>query len=160
MPSLGTVCAAELERSAPQKGKTVIENILMMVSAGIILMLGVIHLIYTFWGRKLTPRDPNLKTSMTHISPVISSETTMWKAWVGFNASHSFGAILFGLIYGYLAMFKAELLFKTPFLLALGFSMLGGLVVIGRLYWFSVPFRSLCVSLAFYVASVAISWMK
>ena len=83
----------------------------------------------------------------------------MWKAWVGFNASHSFGAILFGLIYGYLAIFNSEFLFKTPFLLCIGFAMLGGLVVIGKLYWFSIPVRSICVSFAFYVASVAISWI-
>jgi len=136
----------------------VISNILMVTSAGIILMLGIMHLFYTFHGRKLTPRDPALQNRMSQVAPVISSETTMWKAWVGFNASHSFAAILFGLIYGYLAVFNNELLFKSPFLLIVGFAMLGGFVVIGKLYWFSVPFRSICVSFICYVASVAISW--
>ena len=27
------------------------------------------------------------------------------KAWIGFNISHSLGALLFGVIYGYLAVF-------------------------------------------------------
>jgi hypothetical protein len=35
----------------------------------------------------------------------------MWKAWVGFNASHSYGAILFGLVYGYLASMSSEVVF-------------------------------------------------
>lgn len=81
----------------------------------------------------------------------------MWKAWIGFNASHSFGAILFGLIYGHLAISNSALLFDSPVVLGVGFAMLGGYVVLGKLYWFSVPYRSICVSFACYVASIAIS---
>src|SRR5450755_1764351 len=68
----------------------------MVLSASIVLTLGVVHLVYTFWGPKLTPRDPALQISMSQISPVITRETTMWRAWVGFNASHSMGLILYG----------------------------------------------------------------
>jgi hypothetical protein len=67
-------------------------RILMVLSASIVLTLGVVHLAYTFWGPQLTPRDPALQVSMSRISPVITKETTMWRAWVGFNASHSIGA--------------------------------------------------------------------
>jgi len=132
-------------------------TILMVASAGIIFALGVIHLVYTFWGRLLTPRDSALESRMREVSPVITSETTMWKVWVGFNASHSFGAILFGLIYGYLAIAAGGLLFASPFLLLVGFAMLAGFVVLGKLYWFSVPFRSICVAFACYVASIALA---
>ena len=52
-------------------------RVLMVVSAGIIFALGVLHLVYTFWGPKLTPRDPGLQVSMSQISPVITKETTM-----------------------------------------------------------------------------------
>ncbi len=76
----------------------------MVLSAGIVFTLGVIHFVYTFWGTKLTPRDPLLQISMSQISPVITKETTMWRCWVGFNASHSIGLILFGLVFGFLAM--------------------------------------------------------
>jgi hypothetical protein len=53
---------------------------------------------------------------MSATAPVISRETTMWKAWIGFNASHSLGAILFGLVYGYLALAHPAFLFPIPFL--------------------------------------------
>ena len=33
-------------------------RILMLLSASIIFTLGAIHLVYTFWGTNLTPRDP------------------------------------------------------------------------------------------------------
>jgi hypothetical protein len=132
----------------------------MVLSASIIFTLGVLHFVYTFWGPKLTPRDPALKISMSQISPVITKETTMWRAWVGFNASHSMGAILFGLIYGFLAIAHSQLLFKSPFLLIVGLAMLGNLAVLGKVYWFSVPFRGICISLACYVASIALSRLK
>lgn len=134
-----------------------IAKVLMVFSASIILTLGVLHLVYTFWGPKLTPRDPALQVSMSQISPVITKETTMWRAWVGFNASHSMGAILFGLIYGFLAIAHSQLLFQSPFLLIVGLAMLGGFFALGKVYWFSVPFTGIGISLACYVASIAAS---
>jgi hypothetical protein len=46
------------------------------------------------------------------------------KSWMGFNASHSLAPILFGLVYGYLALSKGNILFGSPFLLATGCGML------------------------------------
>ncbi len=129
----------------------------MVLSASIVLTLGVFHLVYTFWGPNLTPRDPALQISMSQIAPVITKETTMWRCWVGFNASHSMGLILFGLIFGFLALAHSQLLFQSPFLLVVGLAMLGGLAVLCKVYWFSAPFTSLSISLACYVASIALS---
>lgn len=127
---------------------------LMAVSAGILLALGTLHLVYTFWGPKLTPRDPALRTAMTQVSPVITRDMTMWDAWVSFNATHSMGAMLYGLMYGYLAIAHAELLFSSPFLLVLGFATVGGYAAIGHVYWFRAPYLGACVSLACYVAGI------
>jgi hypothetical protein len=111
----------------------------MVLSASISFTLGVVHLVYTFWGPQLTPRDPALQISMSRIAPVITKETTMWRCWVGFNVSHSMGLILFGLVFCFLALAHGQLLFHSPFLLVVGLAMLGGFVV-------------LC-----YVASIALS---
>jgi hypothetical protein len=129
----------------------------MVLSASIIFTLGVIHFVYTFWGLKLAPRDPALQISMSQISPVITRETTMWRAWVGFNASHSMGLILFGLVFGFLALAHGQLLFQSPFLLMVGLAMLGGLVVLSKLYFFSVPLTGVSISLVCYVAGIALS---
>jgi hypothetical protein len=123
------------------KGAAVLASILMVVSAGIILTLGVLHLIYTFSGKKLEPRDPALQVRMAEVAPIITRQTTMWKGWIGFNATHSFGLILFGLVYGYLAVAHREILFNSPFLLAIGLVMFCALVVISRVYFFSTPFH-------------------
>jgi hypothetical protein len=132
-------------------------RILMVLSASIVFTLGVVHFVYTFWGPRLTPRDPALQISMSQISPVITKETTMWRCWVGFNATHSMGLILFGLIFGFLALAHGQLLFHSPFLLVVGLTMLGGLAVLFKVYFFSAPFTGICISLARYVASIALS---
>lgn len=131
--------------------------VLMTVSAGILFALGLLHLVYTFWGPKLTPRDPALRIRMGEVSPVITRQTTMWRAWVGFNASHSMGAMLFGLIYGFLAIVHSELLFQSPFLLVVGLAMVGGFFALAKVYWFSIPFTGISISLACYVASIVMS---
>ncbi|MGD0306296.1 MAG: hypothetical protein ABSC71_15835, partial [Candidatus Acidiferrales bacterium] len=105
----------------------------------------------------LTPRDPTLQVSMSQIAPVITNETTMWRCWVGFNASHSMGLILFGLVFGFLALAHGQLLFQSPFLLVVGLAMLGGLVALCKLYFFSGPLVGMSISLACYVASIALS---
>jgi hypothetical protein len=129
----------------------------MTASAAIILLLGSIHLYYTFRGNKLHPRDAALTARMQEVSPVLTRETTMWKAWIGFNASHSYGAMLFGLVYGYLALLHPAFLFQSTFLLALGFVLLGAYVVLGRQYWFKIPYRGVTVALCLYIAAVGSS---
>jgi hypothetical protein len=94
---------------------------------------------------------------MSQISPVISKETTMWRAWVGFNVSHSMGLILFGLVFGFLALAHSQLLFRSPFLLIVGLAMLGGFVVLCRVYFFSSPLTGISIALACYVASIVLS---
>jgi hypothetical protein len=94
---------------------------------------------------------------MSQSSPVITKETTMWRCWVGFNASHSMGLILFGLVFGFLALAHGQLLFQSPFLLVVGLVMLGGFVVLCKVYFFSVPLTGISISLACYVANIALS---
>ena len=142
----------------PQNRESILAaKILLVLSASIIFTLGVVHLLYTFWGPKLMPQDPALRISMSQISPVITKETTMWQCWVGFNASHSMGLILFGLVFGFLALAHGQLLFRSPFLLIVGLAMLGGFVVLCKVYFFSVPLTGISISLACYVASIALS---
>ena len=137
-----------------------IARLLMATSAAIILTLGALHLVYTFRGNKLLPRDVGLIERMAQVSPVISDQTTMWRAWIGFNASHSMGALLFGLIFGYLAISHEAVLFRSPFLLAVGLAMLGGFFVLGKRYWFSVPFTGICIALACYLLSLLLAALR
>ena len=128
-------------------------------SAGIICFLGFIHLALTFRGPKLHPRNAALQTEMQRVSPVLTDETTMWKAWIGFNASHSYGLILFGLVYGYLALAQRAFVFQSPFLLAVGLMFLAGYVFLAKIYWFSIPFLGVSLATVLYASALFIVWI-
>jgi hypothetical protein len=64
-----------------------ISGILIATCAAIILFFGSVHLAYKFFTDQLTPVEGQTETAMKHGVPRISSGTTMWKAWVGFNAT-------------------------------------------------------------------------
>jgi len=129
----------------------------MAASALIIFTLGLLHLWITFHGNSLQPRDAVLLHSLKTISPKLTRETTMWNAWIGFNASHSFGAMLFGLVYGYLAVRLPTLLFASLFLRAVGLLLLGAYAWLGKRYWFRIPFRGIVLALLCYVLALAIA---
>jgi len=126
-------------------------------SAAIILFLGLVHLLYTFRGPNLHPRDPDLTARMMSVSPVISPETTMWRTWIGFNATHSFGLILFGALYGYLAIRHSAFLLHSLFLLALGLALLLGYAVIAKYYFFTAPFRGVVLAAVLYLLGVVVN---
>lgn len=131
---------------------------LVAASALVIFALGALHLLFTFVGTKLQPRDQTLLARMHEISPKITRETSMWKAWVGFNASHSFGALLYGCVYAYLALAHGAMLFASPYLLSVGLVLLCGYIFLGKRYWFSVPYRGILLATALYVAALIAHW--
>jgi hypothetical protein len=133
-----------------------VKTILMVISAAVILLLGLVHLLYTFWGPKLLPADPQLVDAMKAVPLVITRETTVWKAWLGFNASHSMAGILFGLVYGYLALAQPAVLDGSLFLQGVGLLTLAGLLLLCWNFWFSVPLAGISISLACYAASLLI----
>jgi hypothetical protein len=130
-------------------------SLLVAAGAAVVLALGVLHLVLTFHGPTLRPRDRALEASMRVVHPVVTRQTTMWKLWIGFNASHSASAILFGSLYGYLALAQPALLFRSAFLGVLGGLFLVGYLVLARTCFFSTPFRCLVVASMLYGAGFA-----
>jgi len=73
-------------------------GILIATSATIALFLGLAHIYLTFFTRAFAARDAALEEKLKSVSPRISDQTTMWRAGVGFHASHALGLIFFGLV--------------------------------------------------------------
>lgn len=137
-----------------------IPSLLVATSAVIVGLLGTAHFILTFRGPKLLPRDRTLKAAMEATTPVITRQTTFWRAWIGFNASHSLGAVFFGLIYGYLALIHPDWLFASTFLQVVGVVTLVVYVVLAKLYWFITPLAGTSSALVCFVAGVAMMWVR
>ena len=123
-------------------------------SAAIILLLGLVHLVYTFHGSKLQPRDPSLTARMKMDSPGISTQTTIWQVWIGVNASHSLCLILFGTLYGYLAISHSDVLFSSWFLLGTGLALLLAYVALSQLYFFRTPLLAIILATLLYLVGI------
>jgi hypothetical protein len=135
----------------------IIAPLLVAASAAIILLLGLLHLLYTFSGPKLLPRDSELQTRMQEVSPVLTRQTTMWKTWIGFNAGNSCALVLFGTVYGYLALAHIDFLFQSIFLLSVGLIFLFGYVILAKRYSFRRPLVGVLLATVFYVLGIIVS---
>ena len=129
-------------------------SMLVVASTFITFALGVLHLLLTYRGTSFHPRDRELESQMKVVAPLISRETTMWRAGVDFHASHSIGAVLFSLTYAYLALEPTQLLSKSPFLLSLGLAYLAVVAILCRLYWLRVPFWGMALATSLYVGAL------
>lgn len=136
---------------------TAASQALIATSAAILFALGSLHLLFTFRGPKLLPRDRALPQQMQGSALVLTRETTVWQAWIGFNATHSLGLMGIGALFVYLALAQPVLLLHSPFLLALDAALLLAYAWLSRRYFFSVPLRCVLLALALYAAGVAMA---
>lgn len=137
-----------------------ISRILVGASAAIALLLGFLHLTYTFFTRKLNPRDEELERLMRQVSPRLTRQITMWKGWIAFNTTHSLGIILFGVIYGYFSLFAWTLFVHSAFFTGLGIVFFAANLLVAKKYMFRSPLMYLALAAAFYVAGVVIAIAK
>jgi hypothetical protein len=77
---------------------------------------------------------------MKSANPILTKETTLWKAWIGFNASHSLGAIFIGVMNFYLAVLYFDLVQSDPFFFVLNIATTAFYLWLAKKYWFEIPF--------------------
>lgn len=78
-------------------------NILVLIGSGIIMVLGIAHLVLTLQSSPtrgpMAPLDPRLQEAMTvrgGIGMAPDIDMPLWAPWVGFNLSHSIGVLAIG----------------------------------------------------------------
>lgn len=136
------------------------ENIaarLLLGGAGLIfVVLGSVHLLYTFFTKRLHPRDPAVTTAMEQTSPQLTKQTTLWRAWVGFNASHSTGAIFFGFVMCFAALLNLRL-YAGSQIIQLGTAANTLFYLwLARKYWFRIPFLGIALSALLQVTALLV----
>ena len=131
-------------------------QLLIAFSATIFGLLGFAHIMITFFGNRIHPEDAELIGRMKNSALTINPKTNVWRGWIGFNASHSLGMILFGSVYGYLSVATPNILFGSYFLLTTGLLMLVGFLVLAKRYWFNAPLIGIAISSIFYIAGIAL----
>ncbi|HVP85403.1 MAG TPA: hypothetical protein VMS78_11835 [Rhizomicrobium sp.] len=129
---------------------------LIAISGFIVLAMGTGHLFLTLFTDKMDPRDRELSARMKEVSPRLTRRTTMWNLHIGFNASHSYGPMIFGAIYAWLALVHPSFLMQSNFLLAFGAVVFAAYLFLAIRYWFWAPLTGLSIAAAFYAAGIAI----
>ena len=82
----------------------------------------------------------------------------MWRAWIGFNVSHSLGAMFFAAVYAYLAIFELAFLLSTPFLVILSLVVLGSYLILAHRFWFRIPLAGIAIAAALFVVAYVIAF--
>jgi ammonia channel protein AmtB len=135
-----------------------ITRFLLDFGGGVFILLGFLHALYTYLDinrpRRLVPQDPAVAQAMATSNLRLSGTgTTMWRAWVGFNFSHSIGVVLFGTV----CIGAGSVLGTMPLpawmlfvLVVIGLLYL----VVGILYWFRIPVAGIVIA----VLCLSIAW--
>ncbi|MBT8124700.1 MAG: hypothetical protein KJO81_07750 [Gammaproteobacteria bacterium] len=122
------------------------DEILTIVGASIFGVLGALHLVYTFFTNKFDAYDPSVTAAMKGTSLILTKETTIWNAWVGFNASHSLGAILFAAIYIPLTVSYSNIINESIWFSILPVIVGLSYLLLAKKYWFKIPFVGILLS--------------
>jgi len=115
-------------------------------------VLGIAHALATPVGpadvKGLSPSDPQLAEAMTRSGLRLTRRTDMWRAWVGFNFSHSLGALVFAAFV--FVTGRSASVFATEAHVGVPLAVIVSVVylALARRYWFRTPVHG-CLLAAF-----------
>jgi len=130
---------------------------LFLIGALPFIVLGLAHAVATPQtpadAKGLSPRDPAVRDAMAHDSVLLTRRTTLWLAWVGFNLSHSLGAILFGAVVVLIGRSSASFEAQATVFLPLAVLVSATYLALGVRYWFRTPIIGISLASVCFVVS-------
>lgn len=121
------------------------------------LLLGIAHAVHTprqVKERKgLSPADPPLAEAMARSRVLLTGRTDMWRAWVGFNLSHSLGLVLFGVLVVLVGRTPAAFEYNAAVFLPLAVVVSVVYLGLGLAYWFRTPIVGIALSIVLFACA-------
>ena len=133
-------------------------TVLLILGGVVFVVLGGLHAIYTLLDlynpRRLVPTDPSVARAMANSALKLSrGGTDMWRAWIGFNFSHSLGVLLLGALGLWAGLRMAAL----PAGVMAALTLIGcSYLVLALRYWFRTP----AIGVAIGTACFAAAWVR
>jgi len=130
--------------------------ILLIFGGSVFGVLGGLHAIYTLLDlrnpRRLVPVDPSVAHAMANSALRLSGgRTDMWRAWIGFNFSHSLGLLLLAT----LAIWAGCRIRMLP---VAALTLVGCIyLLLALLYWFRIPTIGVAIGTGCFAAAWALS---
>ena len=114
------------------------------IAGAIYGLLGALHAVYTLADlrspRRIVPDDPAVIAAMqTSKIRLTRGESSVWQGWVGFNLSHSLGAVLFGAVVVLVGRSEASFQAQAGVFLPLANVVSVCYLAIGLRCWFRAP---------------------
>jgi hypothetical protein len=134
-------------------------GILLILGGAVFGVLGALHAIYTLLDlrkpQRLVPVDPAVAQAMANSALRLSrGGTDMWRAWIGFNFSHSLGI----LIVGVLGVSAGARIRTLPFGMMPALTLIGCIyLVLALLYWFRIPAIGITIGTGCFAAAWILS---
>jgi hypothetical protein len=133
---------------------------LLILGGAVFGVLGVLHTSYTLLDLRnpqyLVPVDPSVAQAMANSALKLSGgRTDMWRAWIGFNFSHSLGLLLVAAL-ALWAGFRIKMLpvgIIMPALTLIGCAY----EILALLYWFRAPAIGVAIGTACFAAAWVLS---
>jgi hypothetical protein len=132
---------------------------LLGIGGLIYILLGALHAAYTWLDirnpRRIVPDDPAVIEAMRHSKIRLTrGQSTIWQGWVGFNFSHSLGAIFFGTAVCFIATRLGVMSFP-PWVLPVLAAVSGIYLLLAVNYWFRIPVLGTGIA----TACLALAWV-
>jgi hypothetical protein len=136
-------------------------QILLAIGGTIVLMLGTLHGVLTLRDvtkpRAFTPTDDAVRIAMQGTRVAFNPRLNLWQAWLGFNLSHSLGAVLFGGGLLVLALFHFPVFAASPLLQGAAVAVAAAYLVLSLRFWFWGPALGSGLTLLCVLAAAALS---
>lgn len=138
-------------------------QLLIIVGASVFLLLGSLHgaLALRDLGhpRAFAPPDPALRLAMQQSSIRLHPEINLWRAWMGFNLSHSLGLVLFGGAFLYVGVLAPEAYASSVLLEALAVGVAAIYLLLSVKFFFSRPVAGSAIGLGCFVVAAGLAWV-
>lgn len=131
------------------------------IGSAIFLILGAFHGILAlrdvFTPRTFTPVDDSVQEAMIGVPIALHPKTDLWKAWLGFNLSHSLGLVVFGGALLSVAMFNPETYTSSAEVQFAAIAISAIYFILSIKFWFIAPVvGSGIATVCFIVAAVGV----
>ncbi|MEO0470257.1 MAG: hypothetical protein AAF206_11590 [Bacteroidota bacterium] len=131
----------------------------IIIGSVIVSLMGAYHLYATYFTPLFTPNDPEMLDRMKRFHAPITDQTNLWRAWLGFNGSHSSGAIFFGSVNLMLAWSQPDWYASAWGLQVLNLMMLGFYIFLAKKFWFKLPLIGISLSSLFFLIGNLLLWV-
>ncbi|MEL6612899.1 MAG: hypothetical protein AAFQ53_12440 [Bacteroidota bacterium] len=139
---------------------------LVVTGAGLLVLLGVAHALLTLTSKRegggMTPTDPRVQEAMGVVGGLGLApdlQTTLWRAWVGFNLSHALGLVVSGLVIGLPPLLGSSVPLENAWWLVAALALPTTYSIVSARYWFQQPTTALSLATLLICAGLLGSWL-